>query len=238
VIWSVTDGESAVVRTCAPTTISADTPSQEVNAARRVQAEQAQRGDDQAGRDRAIAGAGGRANVVLLSGSATASPNATDALSGVASSSCIAPSTASVGVKTVGCTATDNAGNSATASASYTVTYQFVGFSGPVDGGGTLNVVKAGQGVPLKWRLLDAAGTPVTNLTAAAVNVANLACVAGATADELEEYANGGSGLQNLGGGYYQFNWSTPKAYANSCKTMQLNLGEGATHNALFRFTK
>lgn len=34
---------------------------------------------------------------------------------------------------------------------------------------------------------------------------------------------------QNLDDGYYPFNWSTPKGYANSCKTMQLNLGDGLT---------
>ena len=151
--------------------------------------------------------------------------------------------TATVGSKSVSCSATDNAGNSATASASYTVTYQFVGFSGSVLGGGVLNVAKAGQNIALKWRLLDAAGAPVTNLTAATVTVtvANLACSAGTatTADPLAApTGGGGSALRNLGDGHYQYTWSTPKSYANTCKTMQLNLGEGTTHDALFRFTK
>ena len=99
--------------------------------------------------------------------------------------------------------------------------------------------MKAGQNIPLKWRLLDAAGGPVTNLTTASVTAANLACGAGTTAaGALAAAAGGGSALQNLGDGYYQYNWATPKSYANSCKTMQLNLGEGASHDALFRFTK
>jgi len=240
VTWSVADGESAVTSApCATTIISADTPGQVVTCSA-TSAGGTGSESVTIKRDATVPSLSPAVapNAVLLRGSATATPNAADGLSGVASSSCGTPSTASAGVKTVSCTATDNAGNSATGSANYTVTYQFVGFSSPVDGGGTLNVVKAGQSVPLKWRLLDAAGAPVTNLTTAAVSVASLVCSAGATADDLEEYATGGSGLQNLGGGYYQLNWGTPKTYASSCKTMQLNLGEGATHNALFQFTK
>ena len=34
-------------------------------------------------------------------------------------------------------------------------------------------------------------------------------------------------GLQNLGDGYYQFDWKTPKSYAKSCKTLRLDLAEG-----------
>jgi hypothetical protein len=70
------------------------------------------------------------------------------------------------------------------------------------------------------------------------VSVANYSCGLSETQDQVEEYASGGSGLQNLGNGYYQFNWKTPKNYANSCKTMHLDLGEGITHTALFSFTK
>ncbi|MCI0438668.1 MAG: hypothetical protein L0177_06000, partial [Chloroflexi bacterium] len=34
------------------------------------------------------------------------------------------------------------------------------------------------------------------------------------------------------------FNWKGPKSYAKSCKTLKLDLGEGAKHTALFMFTK
>ena len=54
--------------------------------------------------------------------------------------------------------------------------------------------------------------------------------------DLVEETTAGGSGLQNLGDGYYQLNWKTPASYANSCKTVRLNLGEGIVHTALFKF--
>jgi hypothetical protein len=139
---------------------------------------------------------------------------------------------------TVSCTATDNAGNSASASASYAVTFAYSGLAAPVDDGGVLNVAKAGQSIPLKWRLLDANGAPVTTLSAVSVSVASLACAAAATTDAVDEYAAGASGLQNLGGGYYQYNWATPKSYDGSCKTLQLNLGEGIVRTALFQFTR
>ena len=240
VSWTVDEAESAVTSApCVPTIISADTPGQAVmcsaTSAGGSSSESVTIKRDATAPALAPAVA---PSSVLLNGAATATPNATDALSGVASSSCGTPNTATVGSKSVSCSATDNAGNSATAGAAYLVAYRFIGFSGNVLGGGALNLAKAGQNIPLKWRLLDAAGAPVTNLASATVAVANLACAAGTTADALAAAATGGSGLQNLGGGYYQFNWATPKTYANSCKTMQLNLGEGTTHNALFRFTK
>jgi hypothetical protein len=61
---------------------------------------------------------------------ATASAGATDATSGVASSSCDTVGTSALGPETITCTATDAAGNSATASTS-TVVYA----DGPGDGG-------------------------------------------------------------------------------------------------------
>jgi hypothetical protein len=58
---------------------------------------------------------------VLLGGAATASPNASDGLSGIATASCGPVDTSTLGTFSVSCSATDLAGNTATASASYTV---------------------------------------------------------------------------------------------------------------------
>ena len=58
---------------------------------------------------------------------ATASANASDATSGIASSSCDAVDTSTVGQHTVQCRARDNAGNTATASLTYTVVAQTPG---------------------------------------------------------------------------------------------------------------
>jgi mannan endo-1,4-beta-mannosidase len=115
--------------------------------------------------------------------------------------------------------------------------WHFIGFAQPVDGNNVLNLAKAGRAIPLKWQVLDAQNNPVTTLTKAAVSVVSLSCTA-ATTDTLEEYAAGNSGLQNLGAGYYQFNWQTPTSYAGSCRTMKLDIGDGVIHQALFKFTK
>jgi uncharacterized delta-60 repeat protein len=117
-------------------------------------------------------------------------------------------------------------------------TWRFIGFSQPVDNPPVWNVLNAGQAVPLKWRMLDAAGTPLTTLTSATVTVSAVNCQTGGTQDQVEEFTTGASGLQNLGNGYYQFNWKTPKTYSKSCKAMHLDLGEGITHDALFNFVK
>ena len=123
----------------------------------------------------------------------------------------------------------------------YLYHYHEVGFDGffdPVDNPPVANVVKAGSTVPLKWRLTDASGNPITDLTAVTVMARTRPCALGETDDLPEEYAAGASGLQNLGDGYYQFNWKTPKSYARSCKTLHLDLGEGLTHTALFTFER
>jgi hypothetical protein len=146
--------------------------------------------------------------------------------------------TTSAGPGTAVLTGHDLAGNTAAVTCPYTVGYAFSGFASPVDGGGVVNVVKAGRAIPLKWRLTDAAGAPVTGLTAASVTVQGLACSAATATDVIEESYPGGSGLQDLGDGYYQVNWKTPSAYAGSCRTMRLDLGEGVVHTALFQFTK
>ncbi|MGH3078234.1 MAG: PxKF domain-containing protein [Gaiellaceae bacterium] len=149
--------------------------------------------------------------------------------------------TTSPGPKTVGITGEDNAGNSASANCAYTVGFNFAGLFAPIDRPNAMNVSKAGQAIPLKWRLTDYFGDPVTSLTSVTVTVASIACSYGSgTPDELEEYASGSSGLQNQGDGYYQFNWKTPTSYAGSCKQVNLNLGEGTvrTNLALISFKK
>jgi hypothetical protein len=179
-------------------------------------------------------------NPVLLHGDAVAEPNATDSNSGVASASCEPVDTGSVGLKTLNCTATDLAGNTATATVAYNVIYDFSSFSSPVANPPELNTANAGGVVPLKWRLVDDTGAPVTDLAGVVVKAESLACSLGTTADQPQESAAGKSGLQNLGDGYYQFNWATPKAYAESCKTLKLDLAEGPGMErlALFEFPK
>jgi hypothetical protein len=73
------------------------------------------------------------------------------------------------------------------------------------------NVAKPGSSIPLKWRLLNEAGAPVTNLSSASVSVAAVGCEGGAASDQIEEVAPSPSGLLNQGAGNYQLNWKTDK---------------------------
>jgi hypothetical protein len=123
----------------------------------------------------------------------------------------------------------------------FLVTYDFEGFFSPVENSPVLNIVKAGQSVPVKWRLTDANGAPIgysssfVNLYSYQINCVGLAREG---TDEVEEYA-GSSGLQYIGDGYWQFNWKTPKTYADSCRAMyvQFNSG-GESPAALFQFKR
>ena len=125
-------------------------------------------------------------------------------------------------------------------SQTFNILYNFSGFSQPVDNLPTLNNANSGQAIPLKFRITDVYGNPVTDLTNLTVTATSFSCPIGSTADQVEEYAAGSSGLLNQGNGYYQFNWKTPKSYAKSCKTLMLDLGEGAgmERTALFQFIK
>jgi hypothetical protein len=116
--------------------------------------------------------------------------------------------------------------------------WRFTGFSQPVENNGVLNAAKAGRVIPLKWRIVDAANRPVLTLSSAGIATQSLDCPGGTPTADIPQSTAGASGLQNLGNGYYQLNWSVPKAYAGSCKTMVLDIGDGVTHTARFDFTK
>jgi hypothetical protein len=183
--------------------------------------------------------------LILGSPASTVHWTAADIGSGLASASSgsVTLDTSSVGSKTAYSPAPeDNVGHTGTpASCTYTVGFNFAGLFAPIDRPNTMNVSKAGQAIPLKWRLTDYFGNPVTSLASITVKVASIACSYGSgTPDEVEEYAAGSSGLQNLGDGYYQFNWKTPTSYAGSCKQLNLDLGEGTlrTNLALISFKK
>jgi len=138
-------------------------------------------------------------------------------------------------------TPTDTANyNNASKDVTINVLYNFTGFFQPVDNLPALNTANSGQAIPLKWRITDVNGNPVTNLASGVVTAVSFSCPVGTTSDQVEEYSPGASGLLNQGNGYYQFNWKTPKTYAQSCKTMKLDLGEGAglERTALFQFAK
>lgn len=107
---------------------------------------------------------------VPIGGTAIATAGATDATSGVASSGCGAPATATLGVKTLNCTATDNAGNSAQTSVEYRVGFQFGGFQEPIP----QTSYRAGSTVPVKFTLRTGTGALISDADALALTSACL----------------------------------------------------------------
>ena len=103
-------------------------------------------------------------------------------------------------------------------------------FLSPVDDPPTVNVVKAGSTVPIKFSLGGNHGLGVLAGTPVAVK---FDCETGVPQDELEQTTTSSSGL-TFSGGLYQYNWKTAKS-ARGCFRFELRLGDGSTHVALFR---
>lgn len=147
-----------------------------------------------------------------------------------------------VGTHEVCVRGTDSIGNTGVpACQNYLVTYKFTGFFEPIDNL-AVNIVKAGQSIPAKWRLTDANDIPITSSSSfVSLSSYQIGCAdfSGDPTDAIEEVSAGASGLQYNGDGYWQFNWKTPKNYANTCRAMYVEFDSGATSPAAkFKFKK
>ncbi len=177
-------------------------------------------------------------NPVPLNGSATATPNAADVLSGLAMSSCGSVNTSSVGPQSVTCTASDHAGNSASATAAYSVIYNFSGFFQPVDTLPTFNSVKAGSSIPVKFSL---GGNQGLNILATGYPRSQpIACASSAPTDSVEETSSAGSSSLSYDAATdrYTYVWKTEKSWANSCRQLIVRLNDGTEQRANFKFTR
>jgi hypothetical protein len=172
-------------------------------------------------------------NPVVLNGAATASPNATDALSGVASQSCGPVVTSSVGFKSVSCTAKDSANNTSTKSATYTVLYPFTGLLG-LSALPALNAARAGGSISVKFGLggnrglnVLAAGSP----TSQAISCLTMA----ATATALKAPTSGNLSYSTKTN-TYTYDWRTDKAWVGTCRQLTVKLADGTERKANFQF--
>jgi hypothetical protein len=167
-------------------------------------------------------------------GSVPAAPTCTadGAISGLASC-LVSGHSPAVGSHTMTATATDNAGNSATATRSYTVlAWTLNGFYQPVDMG-ILNNTKAGSTVPLKFEVF-AGTTELTSTSIVQTFTQRISCTAG-TGDDIEQYATGNTSLRyDTTSGQFIFNWQTPRA-AGSCYRVTLTTQDGSSIYADFR---
>lgn len=158
---------------------------------------------------------------------------ATDALSGIASSSSTpvaagAPlPTATFGGKTFSVTATDVADNMRTRSVSYSVPYASTGLTG-VNADGS-SVFTPGAVVPLRFSLTNSSGRPYTSTVAARLYLARLqpdgkwASEVAATAKPV---VSGGNRFRSGGRGVYTFNLDTAKLGPGTWR-LRVDLGSG-----------
>lgn len=116
--------------------------------------------------------------------------------------------------------------------------YNFAGFFSPVDNPPVLNTAKAGSTIPVKWRLSDSAGAPVTTLDSviALLNGATT-CDAGPS-DAIEEVAaaTGGSALRyDAVTNQFIYNWKTEKTWKGTCRLLRVSLADGSHYDAKFK---
>ena len=137
------------------------------------------------------------------------------------------------GMHTIKVQVTDNGGLTATDSATVFVIFNFTGFFQPVDNFPTINMVKAGASVPVKFSLggnkglsIFATGYPKSE---------QIAC--DSTAEVDGTVTAGSNGLSfDPSTNVYTFVWKTEKAWVNTCRQLVVKLTDGTSHRANFKF--
>jgi hypothetical protein len=165
--------------------------------------------------------------------------SATDLVDGAVAVSC-SPTSGSLfgfGTTTVTCSAQDSHGNNDSKTFKVTVKpFTFLGFFQPVDNIPTLNTVKNGSTVPVKWKLQGQGGIEITDVKAVtATNAVKIACASGSE-DTIEEVAMTGATIlrYDFTAMQFIFNWQTPKQ-AGTCWRLDVKLQDGTTHSANFK---
>ncbi len=161
---------------------------------------------------------------------------ADDATSGIVSCVVTGRSTA-VGTHTLTATATDNAGNTTTATRNYNIRVLTVsGFFQPVDMGGVVNLVKGGSSVPLKFTVWDEGVEQTSTSVGKSFTQRTVTCgtISGAT-DEIEIVTTGGTSLR-YDATAHQFiqNWQTPRK-PGTCMQATVTMIDGTTITANFQ---
>lgn len=171
-------------------------------------------------------------------GSVPAAPtcNASDERSGLAGPCVIGGGGTTVGTHTYTATATDKAGNTKTDTLTYTVLpWTLQGFHAPVDKGSTVNTVKGGSTVPMKFEVF-AGATELTSTSAVSKFTATkVSCSTTAPLDEIEVVTSGSTALRyDSTGGQFIQNWQTPKT-PGTCYQTTVTTEDGSKISALFQ---
>ncbi|KOU52307.1 PxKF domain-containing protein [Streptomyces sp. WM6378] len=114
--------------------------------------------------------------------------------------------------------------------------FTFTGFFQPVDNPPTVNTMKAGRAVPVKFSL---SGNQGLNIFATGYPVSqNVTCNTGAPLDPVEETTGAGQSslTYDTATDTYTYVWKTDSAWKNTCRTFDLKLNDNSDHYAGFKF--
>jgi hypothetical protein len=116
--------------------------------------------------------------------------------------------------------------------------YAFSGFFQPVDNLPTLNVVKAGSAVPVKFSLGGDGGLSIFDTGYPKSQI--IACDSTDPVAGIEEVMVAGSSslAYDPNTNQYTYVWKTEKTWANTCRQLVLKLNDGSYHRANFKFSK
>lgn len=172
---------------------------------------------------------------VLLHTTASNVFSSADAHSGLASAAAGTTSidTSTVGPKTTNRTATDNVGRTADASCTTQVQYQYGGLQQPVNTDGS-SIFKLNSAVPLKFKLTDYAGAPLSGAVAR-LSVAKVTNAIEGIYLEAEAKGNSSSGnvFSQDGDGQYHYNLDT-KPLSTGTWSAKITLDDGTSYTTRF----
>jgi uncharacterized protein len=156
----------------------------------------------------------------------------------VTGSTCAGPSHAytTFGLYTVTVNVTDKFGGTGSNTGTHTVIFNWAGFFQPVDNLPTLNVVKAGSAIPVKFGL---GGNKGLNIFAAGYPKSQLvACDSTEPLDDIEQTVTAGSSSLTYDPltGQYNYVWKTDKTWVGTCRQLVVKLIDGTVHYANFKF--
>jgi hypothetical protein len=164
--------------------------------------------------------------------------------------SCVGPvasgqllDTATPGSKTFTVTGTDNVGNSTSTEVSYSVVsggggggFSFGGFQQPIDPFPTLNSMRGGGAVPVKFSLggpqglaIFATGYPKSQTTL---------CSSTTPEDGVEQVITAGNSSLSYDAATdtYSYIWKTEKSWAGTCRQLVMQFIDGSVQRANFKF--
>jgi hypothetical protein len=116
--------------------------------------------------------------------------------------------------------------------------YDFAGFFQPVAAAPAISEVKAGRAVPMKFSLGGDFGLSVIQ-TGFPTSV-RVECPANTPISVVEATSTAGAGWLSYDAGSQRYNyvWKTEDSWAGTCRTFDMTLNDGSSHQAMFRFVR